>query len=110
MTKKEYEVYQTLQHWNLIQPALRQIYSSNSMDIQATIQLQSRACKTMHRFGCLLKTLSDDERFVVEWHLIQGASWSKTFDEYQKSRRNIKSISSLRRIQANALSQIAMHL
>lgn len=35
---------------------------------------------------CCLALLSDDEKFVVETHLIKGCDWIRVVDEYKKSR------------------------
>ena len=57
---------------------------------------------------CWIQLLPDDERFLVQTHMIQGLDWAKTIAEYEKDWGviNGRSERTLKRIQAKAIKRI----
>lgn len=55
--------------------------------------------------------LSDDERYVIKRHLLDGIAWHHIVYEYNNKliRSKIKNLSSLRRMQHQAIARIALH-
>ena len=106
MTEKEYTVYLVLQHWRSIEP--------NQFTAQHVMKSQEKACgqqgsyisNVVLNLEGWLALLSDDERYIVRRHLVEGASWSGVQREYCKMRQQTKSLTTLRRIQARALAKI----
>jgi len=58
-----------------------------------------------------MQLLSDDERYVIKRHLLDGIIWHYIVYEYNVKliRANTKSLSSLRRMQRQAIARIAFH-
>lgn len=57
---------------------------------------------------CWLELLPDDERFLVQKHLIQGLDWAKVIVEYNErwGIMNGRAERTLKRIQARAIKRI----
>ena len=57
---------------------------------------------------CWIQLLPDDERFLIQTHMIQGLDWAKTIAEYDKrwGPMNGRSERSLKRTQARAIKRI----
>lgn len=59
-----------------------------------------------------MRILSDDERYVIKRHLVDGINWARIMYEYNtKLKRAVKkSRSTLRRMQSRAIAKIARYV
>ena len=74
--------------------------------------LKQQHTQLLHKksiIDCWLQLLPDDERFVIQTHMIQGLDWAKTQTEYDKvwGIMNGRSERTLKRMQAKAIRRIA---
>lgn len=111
MTEAETKVYNLLMNWRGLLTA-KEILST--CDEFSPAQKKERAAvisRILAVLEALMPRLSDDERFVVKRHLIDGITWEQTVYEYNHHllRSREKSSSSLRRLQKQAIVKLAQN-
>lgn len=109
MTEMENVVYQVLCHWRVLKVDDHPSRLGKNGDEQAKSRHENDLYYIVSNIAKWMSQLSEDERYVLKRHLIDGASWKKVRWEFCKDRRREESLAALRRMQERAITQIAQY-
>ena len=111
MNHHENNIYRLLCNWHKINAEkcfLEARTHVSSSQIKDRLALISSALTMLESW---MQLLSNDERYVIKRHLLDGIAWYRIAYEYNTKliRSKAKSLSSLRRMQRQAIAWIALH-
>ncbi len=111
MNQHESNIYSLLCNWHKINAEKRFVEARthvSSSQIRDRLALINSALTMLESW---MQLLSDDERYVIKRHLLDGIVWYRIAYEYNNKliRSKTKSLSSLRRMQHQANARIALH-
>lgn len=111
MNQHESNIYSLLCNWHKINAEKRFVEARmhvSSSQIRDRLALINSALTMLESW---MRLLSDDERYVIKRHLLDGIAWYRIAYEYNTKliRSKTKSLSSLRRMQRRAIARIALH-
>ena len=111
MKQHESNIYTLLCNWHKINAEKRFVKArAHVSPSQAMVRLDL-INSTLTMLESWMQLLSNDERYVIKRHLLDGIVWHHIVYEYNVKliRSNTKSLSSLRRMQRQAIARIALH-
>lgn len=112
MNTTEKKVYQLLTRWRRIsaeQSFLNLRKDPSFPERKERLELLGNVLTALESW---MRILSDDERYVIKRHLVDGINWARIMYEYNtKLKRAVKkSRSTLRRMQSRAIAKIARYV
>ena len=109
MNETERSIYRLLRGWRGLYEEKQEFEKRTDLSQQQRQERTERISEALSHLEGWMRLLTNDERFVVKRHLVDGVSWKRIECEYNtRLRRSVtKSLSSLRRIQRRALEKIA---
>ena len=111
MNHHESNIYSLLCNWHRINVEKRFIEAKTHVSSSQTKDHLDLISSALTMLESWMQLLSDDERYVIKRHLLDGIAWRHIVYEYNVKliRSKTKSLSSLRRMQRQTIARIALH-
>ena len=111
MNQHESNIYSLLCNWHRINAEKRFVEARTHVSPSQTRDRLDLINSTLTMLEAWMQLLSGDERYVIKRHLLDGIAWHHIVYEYNNKliRSKTKSLSSLRRMQSQAMVRIALH-
>lgn len=108
MNAGEKKVYHLLCKWRKLMDIKQAVSERLDLSPQQRLVREQHISKALSIMAVWLQILTDDERFIIKRHLIDGACWKLVVCEFNtKLRRSYsRSLSTMRRMQQRSLQKI----
>ena len=111
MNQHESNIYTLLCNWHWINAEKRFVEARTHISPSQARDRLDLINNTLTMLESWMQLLSDDERYIIKRHLLDGIVWHCIVYEYNEKliRSKTRSLSSLRRMQYQAMVRIALH-